>query len=116
VNRITMNGTIQVNLIPSHSLAAGDSIRIFEAKSFTGNPQFDLPEIGNGLEWDTSRISEGLLFVTVGTGIDGLFTDEKGGAADIYNASGQVVRRKAHSLSGLPRGIYFVRGRKIVVK
>ena len=59
-----MNGTIQVNLIPSHSLAAGDSIRIFEAKSFTGNPQFDLPEIGNGLEWDTSRISEGLLFVT----------------------------------------------------
>ena len=64
----------------------------------------------------TSRISEGLLFVTVGTGIDGLFTDEEGGAADIYNASGQVVRRNARSLSGLPRGIYFVRGRKIVVK
>ena len=116
INRITMNGTIQVNLIPSHSLEAGDSIRIFEAKTFTGNPQFDLPEIGNGLEWDTSRISEGLLFVTAGTGIDGLFAEEKGGAADIYNANGQVVRRNARSLNGLPRGIYFVRGRKIIVK
>ena len=116
VNRLVMNGTISVFLADNHNLQAGDSIRIFVAKSFGGSPTFDLPEIGNGLDWDTSRISEGLLFVKVSTGIDALLTDKNGKGVDIYNASGQLVRRHARSLEGLPRGVYFVRGRKIVVK
>ncbi|MBR5698791.1 MAG: autotransporter-associated beta strand repeat-containing protein [Prevotella sp.] len=116
INRLTVNGTIQVTLSSSHSLEAGDSIRVFEAQSFAGTPVFDLPEIGNGLEWDTSRISEGLLFVAVGTGIQDILADMRNEGCDIYNAGGQLVRKNAHSLNGLPRGIYFVRGRKIVVK
>ena len=113
---MVMNGTIQVFLSSAHTLAAGDSIRVFEAKSFSGSPKFDLPEIGNGLEWDTSRISEGLLFVTVGTGIEGVLAGTDGKGCDVYNANGQLVRRNATTLNGLPRGIYFVRGRKMVVK
>ena len=116
INRMVMNGTIQVFLSSAHTLAAGDSIRVFEAKSFSGSPKFDLPEIGNGLEWDTSRISEGLLFVTVGTGIEGVLAGSDGKGCDVYNANGQLVRRNATTLNGLPRGIYFVRGRKMVVK
>ena len=117
INRLTMNGTIKVFLSNSHSLAEGDSIRIFEATSFAGSPKFDLPVIGSGLGWDTSRISEGLLFVVVDLGIEGLFNnDQDGQPVDVYNAKGQLVRKNASSLQGLPRGIYFVRGRKIVVK
>jgi hypothetical protein len=77
---------------------------------------FDLPEIGNGLEWDTSRISEGLLFVAVGTGIQDILADMRNEGCDIYNAGGQLVRKNANSLNGLPRGIYFIRGRKIIIK
>lgn len=36
--------------------------------------------------------------------------------ADVYNLSGMIVRRKATSLEGLPRGIYIVNGKKAVVK
>jgi hypothetical protein len=50
-------------------------------------------------------------------GIEGLFNnDQDGQPVDVYNAKGQLVRKNASSLQGLPRGIYFVRGRKIVVK
>jgi hypothetical protein len=36
--------------------------------------------------------------------------------ADIYSVSGQLVRKKAVGLDGLPRGVYIVGGQKIVVK
>ncbi|MCR5130822.1 MAG: autotransporter-associated beta strand repeat-containing protein [Prevotella sp.] len=116
INRLVMNGTIQVFLSSAQNLAAGDSIRIFEAQSFSGSPKFDLPEIGNGLDWDTSRISEGLLFVVVSTGIDGVLAGNDGKGSNVYNSNGQLVRRNATTFDGLPRGIYFVRGRKVVVR
>jgi hypothetical protein len=36
--------------------------------------------------------------------------------ADIYNLSGQCVRRHAASTDGLPRGIYIFKGKKVVIK
>ena len=116
VKRLAMNGTISVFLAPSYTPAAGDSIRVWEAESFSGSPAFDLPDLGNGLEWDTSRISEGLLFITVSSGIDSVLAEMREQGSDVYNASGQLVRRNARSLDGLKRGVYFVRGKKIVVK
>ena len=56
---------------------------------------------------------------TVGTDLDavGMVTasdiDE---AADVYSLSGVLVRRNATTLSGLPKGIYMVKGRKHVVR
>ena len=116
VKRLTMNGTISVFLGANSTLAAGDSIRIWEAESFSGSPVFDLPDLGEGLEWDTSRISEGLLFVTVSSSIDTVLGEMREQGCDVYNAAGQLVRRNARTLKGLKRGIYFVRGKKIVVK
>lgn len=60
VNRLTMNGTIEVTLSKYSVLGVGDSIRVFEAKTVTGTPKFNLP---NTFIWDTSRIKEGLLFI-----------------------------------------------------
>ena len=116
IKKLTMNGTITVFLSNNQTLQAGDFIRLWEAESMTGSPTFDLPEIGNGLTWDTSHISEGLLYVVADTNsIDSLLANSPKGC-DIYNVSGQLIRKKAHPLEGLPAGIYFVRGRKIVVK
>ena len=61
VNKLTMNGTIEVTLSKYSTLGVGDSIRVFEAKTVTGTPKFNLPDV---FIWDTSRISEGLLFIT----------------------------------------------------
>ncbi len=61
VNKLTMNGTIEVVLSKYSVLSVGDSVRVFEATTVTGNPKFNLPNV---FIWDTSRIKEGLLFIT----------------------------------------------------
>jgi hypothetical protein len=53
------------------------------------------------------------------TVIEGVMTDEGDlmvFPADIYSVSGQLVRKNANGLDGLPRGVYIVGGQKIVVK
>lgn len=35
---------------------------------------------------------------------------------DIYSPTGQLVRKQAHSLNGLPSSVYVVKGKKILVK
>ena len=43
-------------------------------------------------------------------------TVEKRTSYDVFNLSGQCVRRNASSLKGLPSGIYIVNGKKMVVR
>ena len=112
VKKLTFNGTLTVIPTASNSLQVGDSIRIFTATSFSGTPSFDFQ---GGIDWDTSRISEGLLFVkAIDTGIDGVVS--KASPRNIYDARGRLVRRNATSTEGLPAGIYVCEGRKFVVK
>ena len=67
VSTLTMNGTLRIVLTTSNTLQVGDSIRIFKANSFKGTPKFDFQ---GGIDWDTTRISEGLLFVK-SVGVEG---------------------------------------------
>ena len=65
ISKLTFNGTLRVILSTSSTLQVGDSIRIFRADSFEGTPSF---ESEGNIVWDTSRLSEGLLFVkSIGT-------------------------------------------------
>ena len=61
ISTLTINGTIRVALGSNPTLQVGDSIRIFSANTFKGSPRF---EFAGSAKWDTSRISEGLLFLT----------------------------------------------------
>ena len=113
ISTLTINGTIRIVVPEGHTLQPGDSIRVFQANTFAGTPKFDMQ---GGVEWDTSRISKGLLFVkTVTDGIATIALSEKM-PADIYDTQGRMVRRQATTTAGLPTGVYVVRGRKIVVK
>ncbi len=113
INRLTMNGTIRVSLVNNHILQAGDSIRLWSASTMTGTPKLELP---SGVEWDTSRLSEGLLFViSISDGIAHVTVSPQH-PADIHDLSGRLIRKHATSMEGLPGGIYVVRGRKVVVK
>ena len=39
----------------------------------------------------------------------------KEGAQDVWTLAGRIARRNATSLEGLPKGVYMVGGRKVVV-
>ena len=113
IKTLTVNGTIRIIPSKSNTLQAGDSIRIWKATTVTGTPQFDMQ---NGITWDTSRISEGLLFVKdIDLGIANVQGREPE-ASNIYDLRGRLVRKNATTTDGLPAGIYIKGGKKIVVK
>ena len=112
VNKLTLNGIIRIVPSVDNTLQIGDSIRIFTAGSVEGNPTF---EMLGGIEWDTTRISEGLLFVKdINTGIGNLISGKS--PRNIYDMRGRLVRANAISTEGLPAGIYVCEGRKFVIK
>ncbi len=61
INKLTLSGTIELTLSEYQNLSVGDSLRIFDCKLLTGTPKLKLPR---RFVWDTSRIREGLLFIT----------------------------------------------------
>ena len=110
---LTVNGIIRIVPSRTNTLQVGDSIRLFTAASFSGTPKFDMQ---GDIEWDTSRISEGLLFVkAVGTAIAAPAVS-KASPRNIYDTRGRLVRPRATTLEGLPAGIYVCEGRKFVIK
>ena len=107
-----MNGTIRVLLSRTNTLAVGDSIRIWKATTLKGTPKVSMEE---GITWDTSRLSEGLLIVSgISSGINELHSTMN--PNDIYDLRGRLIRKDATSTDGLPSGIYVRGGKKIVVK
>jgi len=112
VGKLTINGTILIRPTAAHTLKAGDSIRIFRAASFSGTPKFDFR---GGIEWDTSRVAEGLLIVKgVSTGIADIVSETA--PRDIYDLRGRKVRSQATTTEGLKPGVYVIEGRKVVVR
>ena len=64
---------------------------------------------------DAWEIAPARYVYTVGgtTSISGVKTAK---SADVYTLTGSKVRRQATSLDGLPKGVYVVKGRKVVVR
>lgn len=87
VGTLRMNGTISVQLGNNHTLEAGDSVRIFSAKTVSGSPTFDLPAI-EGLEWDTSHWKEGYLHLKTATDISTALLPDTPVSVGVYTSSG----------------------------
>lgn len=104
VGTLRMNGTISVQLASSHTLQAGDSIRIFSATRASGTPTFDLPAI-EGLEWDTTHWKEGYLHLKTKTNITIPSYPETPVSVTVYSISGQrlstfnCIRSKAEEFA-----------------
>ena len=111
IGRLTMNGTIQLNILPSQTLAVGDELILWEATSVSGTPQLESLYIAEGLYWDVSELNVGKLKVTdeVPSGIS---STAAGTAAetDLYTIDG---RRANRTRAGQ---VYVTRGRKVIVK
>ena len=117
VNTLTINGTIEVVFASSYTPKDGDEITLWTANKFAGTPKYVLPTLALGMTWDMSKISEGkLTIVSDPTAIGVVSYGAKYGRNDIYDLNGQLVRKNATSTEGLPTGVYFRNGKKIVVK
>ena len=70
----------------------------------------------SGAEAQNYEISykPGKIIVTQTVGIETVQVNSN--LFDIYNLQGKVVRKNAKDLNGLPKGIYIVKGQKVVVK
>ena len=113
IGTLTVNGTILIVPTKTNKLQVGDSIRIWKANAFAGQPTV---VCNDGITWDASRLSEGLLFVQeISLDIDEL-RNSTVNANDIYDLRGRLVRKDATDTDGVPDGIYIRGGKKIVVK
>ena len=108
IGTLTINGTIRIVPTLGNKLQVGDSIRVFTATNFAGTPQF---EMQNGITWDTSRISEGLLFVKdIDLGIATVQNSESANQnSAVYDLQGRRIQR-----STLRRGVYIRNGKKYI--
>ena len=79
------------------------------------SPVGDYPIVVSGGEAQNYELiyHNSSLIVTVPAGIGTLSVDHP---VDVYNVQGRKVRSNATTLKGLPKGVYIVNGRKVVVK
>lgn len=119
-SNLTINGDIVVEKISSYAPKVGDTFVLWTAKSFSGTPSsLTLPELAEGLEWDTSSLYQptGVLKVIASTGIKQLTVNEKF-MGTVYTTSGvkigSITTTKARmnndvKAMGVPSGVYIIR-------
>lgn len=112
---MTAHGTYVNTTCPSGSyvLSHGDMYHIKRetpVKGFRCWFTFD----GNAPK-NVSFAIDGIAEGAIPTGLEDL-VDTRLQPSDIYNANGQLVRRGATTLDGLPKGVYIVNGKKIAVQ
>ena len=117
----TMNGTVKVTLMDGYTPKVGDSFTIWNGGSFAGEPTFDLPQLPDGLYWDTRAVAAqtGVLSITddstVGVGAlaaDSFFTCEVYTVGGVYVGKFKARRsdlRREIRKQGVQSGIYIVR-------
>ena len=115
IKKLTMNGTIAINLAGNYELAVGDSVVLWQAESFEGTPVLESATIDaeKGLYWDTRDLTNGILRVSddATLGIGSIFANEE--QAPIYNLDGKYIGNNTQLLRP---GIYVRKGKKIVTK
>lgn len=68
---------------------------------------------GDSNWWQTTKTYKTVRIVNT-SGIDTLADGER--EFDVYSVNGQMVRKSARNLQSLPKGVYIVKGKRVVVK
>ena len=90
----TMNGTVKVELMDGYVPSSGDVFTLWEGDSFTGTPDFDLPQLPDGLYWDTSSLLDktGVLRITDDSAVGiGRLAADADVFCEVFTAGGQCV-------------------------
>ena len=115
IGTLKLSGTLVVRGKEDLALSVGDELKIFDASSITvaDNLILDLcsPNPDMGLQWDTSRLSEGILVVAPAPDAILSITASELDEAEIYTLSGMRLQRRP-----MRPGIYIVNGRRLLLK
>ena len=113
---LSLTGDVTVIFSGTSKLTNGNTIQLWKSNSFQSSPNINitLPELPEGLYWDTSELltKDGTLKVTnVPTGINNVISDIDEGQNIWYTIDGRRI-------DGAPsnKGIYIKNGKKIVIK
>jgi len=118
---LTMNGTVKVTLLNGYTPQKGDEFTLWEVmRTFSGTPQFDLPELPDGLYWDVTGVNQqtGVLRVTDDPSGIGRIASEAQVDCQVFTLSGmkvaeyQIARSAAVAEArqqGLQTGTYIVK-------
>lgn len=118
INKLTLNGTVSVYLASSFSPKAGDYMYLWkDVATVSGTPSFDLPALGDDLEWDTSEvITKGLLHIIASaSAIPTVERDGQTTTTGVYDLTGRKVADSIENIE-LEKGIYIINGKKIVIR
>lgn len=104
---ITINGDINVNMSDNYEPLAGDSIVLWSTGRFTGRPTVNLPELPNGLKWDTTDLlaNKGILrIVADATSIESIPAYSQY-SCDVYTTGGTFVGNITSTRESLSRDV-----------
>ena len=119
---LTMDGTVRVTLVEGYEPKVGDTFTLWTVtRSFSGTPTYELPQLPEGLYWDTSMLAQksGVLAITddASAGIGRLDADALV-SCTVYTVGGVAVGsfesrranvRQAVGQLRLESGLYIVR-------
>ena len=116
ISTLTMNGTVELYIPESPSLAVGDSVLLWkDVKTFKGTPVLASYYIAPGLFWDDTDLALGILRVTdvAPVGVrdilsDGIVSESSDG--NIYDLQGRPVANPRRGQT------YIFHGRKVLMK
>ncbi len=127
---LSMNGTVNVirDVNSRRDEVAGDSLILWTAATFRGTPTFNLPELPEGLKWDTSDAcaAKGILrVVDASTGVKEISANEQV-EVSVFSLSGSKVATftcnyseaisKAYALNLHGTFILNIKGNTVAVK
>ena len=111
IGTLNMNATIRLTIPENHSLQAGNTVVLWkDVTTQRGTPVLENHYISEGLYWDDTELSNGILHVTdmAPVGIHDL-SDAISNSA-IYDLQGRRVTTPRHGQT------YIIQGRKVLVK
>ena len=119
VKILNLYGILRLHVRESLSLEAGDEFRLWEANRTRTRTTttFELDRPGEGLEWDTTDIEDGIVRVKLSTSVDDIHADEEV-TCEVFTVGGAQVGsftcarkdiRRTLKQSGAAPGTYMVK-------
>lgn len=93
---LKIEGNVRVEMNPEYLPAEGDEFQLWKADKFSGNPKLELPELPEGLMWDTTGLMDasGTLRVIKSSGVN-VISDEDPIICQVYDSLGIYIGQLA---------------------
>lgn len=118
--RFMTGAKIRVEAIDGKEFAVGEELIVFNTASTKPVIPTDLVvESNDGSQWSTEKLASDGKLICVGTTGIGHVTIDDATPVDVYTLDGKMVRRHVsygQARNGLPKGVYVINGRKVVVE